>query len=50
MFGVEEGLVRVSVGMEDTKVLLEGFEKALGVAEEVVAKRVDVASDMKANI
>ncbi|RIA95122.1 pyridoxal phosphate-dependent transferase [Glomus cerebriforme] len=28
-FGVEAGLVRVSVGLEDRKVLLEGFQKGL---------------------
>lgn len=32
-YGVEEGLVRVSVGMEETGVLVSGFEKALEVAE-----------------
>lgn len=35
-YGVEKDLVRVSVGMEDQKVLLEGFEKALKVAVESV--------------
>jgi cystathionine gamma-synthase len=35
-YGVEEGLVRVSVGMEEKKILLEGFEKALKSAVEVV--------------
>ncbi|OBZ67848.1 putative cystathionine gamma-synthase [Grifola frondosa] len=35
-YGIEEGLVRVSVGMEDTEVLLRGFEKALAAAEAVV--------------
>jgi cystathionine gamma-synthase len=34
-FGVEEGLVRISVGMEDTNELLRGFEVALGAAEAV---------------
>lgn len=33
--GVETGLVRVSVGMEDTKVLLKWFETALKAAEAV---------------
>ena len=32
-FGVEEALVRVSVGLESTQVLLDGFAKALEVAE-----------------
>ena len=32
-YGVEEGLVRVSVGMENRAVLLRGFEKALAAAE-----------------
>ena len=35
-YGVEAGLVRVSVGMEDTKVLLEWFEIALKAAETAV--------------
>jgi cystathionine gamma-synthase len=34
-YGVEEGLVRVSVGMEDRTVLLQGFEKALKAAQNV---------------
>lgn len=34
-FGVEEGLVRVSVGMEDTDVLLRYFEVALTAAEGI---------------
>ncbi|KAH9918039.1 PLP-dependent transferase [Amylocystis lapponica] len=34
-YGVEEGLVRVSVGLEDTDVLLRKFEKALLAAEAV---------------
>ncbi|KIY50467.1 PLP-dependent transferase, partial [Fistulina hepatica ATCC 64428] len=34
-YGVEEGLVRVSVGMEDTDQLLADFEHALECAEEV---------------
>ena len=34
-YGVEEGLVRVSVGMEDKDALLLGFEKALKAAQEV---------------
>lgn len=33
-FGVEEGLVRVSVGLESRQVLLDGFAKALEVAEQ----------------
>ncbi|CDO71044.1 hypothetical protein BN946_scf184844.g48 [Trametes cinnabarina] len=32
-WGVEEGLVRVSVGMEEREALLKGFEKALLAAE-----------------
>lgn len=32
-YGVEEGLVRVSVGLESRQVLLDGFTKALEVAE-----------------
>ena len=32
-FGVEEGLVRITVGMEDTEVLLRFFEIALAAAE-----------------
>ncbi|KAF9817726.1 hypothetical protein IEO21_03275 [Rhodonia placenta] len=32
-YGVEEGLVRVSVGMEDRATLLQGFEQALLAAE-----------------
>lgn len=39
-YGVEEGLVRVSVGMEDREQLLHGFQKALKAAEEAVS-RVD---------
>lgn len=39
-YGVEEGLVRVSVGMEETGKLLGVFEEALGKAEEAVG-RVD---------
>lgn len=35
-FGVEKGLVRVSVGLEDVEVLISGFGKALDKAEEVV--------------
>ena len=34
-FGVEEGLVRISVGTEDTDVLLRDFEVALVAAEAV---------------
>ena len=34
-FGVEEGLVRISVGTEDTNVLLRDFEVALRAAEAV---------------
>ena len=34
-FGVEEGLVRISVGTEDTDVLLRNFEVALAAAEAV---------------
>ena len=35
-FGVEEGLIRVSVGMEGTDVLLRSFEVALAAAEAAV--------------
>ena len=35
-YGVEEGLVRISVGMEDVRTLLEGFEQAAKAAEAVV--------------
>ena len=35
-FGVEEGLVRISVGTEDTDVLLRDFEVALAAADAVV--------------
>ncbi|KAI0659897.1 PLP-dependent transferase [Cubamyces menziesii] len=38
-WGVEEGLVRVSVGMEDRDTLLKGFEKALLAAEAVVQQQ-----------
>ncbi|TCD64636.1 hypothetical protein EIP91_003838 [Steccherinum ochraceum] len=34
-YGVEEGLVRVSVGMEETSVLLEQFREALEAAKKV---------------
>ncbi|TFK38027.1 pyridoxal phosphate-dependent transferase [Crucibulum laeve] len=34
-YGVEEGLVRISVGMEDTQQLLRSFEMALKAAEAV---------------
>ena len=34
-YGVEEGLVRISVGMEDVGTLLEGFEQAAKAAEAV---------------
>ncbi|KAI0365804.1 PLP-dependent transferase [Pilatotrama ljubarskyi] len=37
-WGVEEGLVRVSVGMEERETLLKGFEKALLAAEAVVQR------------
>jgi len=37
-FGVEEGLVRISVGMEDADVLLRSFEVALAAAEAVSQK------------
>lgn len=36
-FGVEEGLVRISVGTEDTDVLLRNFEMALAAAEAVTS-------------
>jgi cystathionine gamma-synthase len=38
-YGVEEGLVRISVGMEQTSDLLLSFEKALRVAEVAVNHR-----------
>jgi len=38
-YGVEEGLVRISVGMEQTSDLLLSFEKALHVAEVAVNHR-----------
>ncbi|KAI0690811.1 PLP-dependent transferase [Cerioporus squamosus] len=41
-WGVEEGLVRVSVGMEDREALLRGFEQALRAAEAVAQKPQDV--------
>jgi cystathionine gamma-synthase len=37
-YGVEEGLVRVSVGMEDGGMLMEWFQNALGVAEAVAGQ------------
>ncbi|KAF7763434.1 hypothetical protein Agabi119p4_7971 [Agaricus bisporus var. burnettii] len=37
-FGVERGIVRVSVGMEERDTLLDVFGNALKVAEEAVAK------------
>ena len=37
-YGVERDLVRVSIGMEDRKVLMDGFERALKVAVESVSK------------
>lgn len=37
-FGVEEALVRVSVGMEEREGVLSGFERALEVAERVVVE------------
>jgi cystathionine gamma-synthase len=36
-FGVEEGLVRISVGMEETDVLLRSFELALAAAEAIAS-------------
>jgi len=35
-YGVEEGLVRISVGMEDIDELLVSFEKTLKAAEATV--------------
>ncbi|KAI9062092.1 PLP-dependent transferase [Trametes sanguinea] len=35
-WGVDRGLVRVSVGMEDKETLLKGFEKALSAAQAAV--------------
>ena len=37
-YGVEEGLVRVSIGMEDKEDLLKKFEVALRAAEEAQMK------------
>ena len=37
-YGVEEGLVRVSVGMEDRKALMTCFETALQAAEAAVSR------------
>jgi cystathionine gamma-synthase len=36
-FGVEEGLVRISVGTEDTKDLLRDFGVALAAAEAITS-------------
>ncbi|PPQ84908.1 hypothetical protein CVT25_004576 [Psilocybe cyanescens] len=36
-YGVEQGLVRISVGMEDSGTLLKSFEKALSAAERVAS-------------
>ncbi|EKM57530.1 uncharacterized protein PHACADRAFT_115737 [Phanerochaete carnosa HHB-10118-sp] len=36
-YGVEEGLVRVSVGMEHRELLLQGFQKALRAAEKAAS-------------
>lgn len=38
-YGVEEGLVRVSVGMEDRQELLEQFQTALKAAEETAGAK-----------
>jgi cystathionine gamma-synthase len=38
-YGVEETLVRVSVGMEETGALIQSFEKALKAAEVALASR-----------
>ncbi|RDB27977.1 putative cystathionine gamma-synthase [Hypsizygus marmoreus] len=35
-YGVEEGLVRISMGMEETQALLQSFETALKAAEDAV--------------
>ena len=43
-FGVEQGLVRVSVGLEDRATLLQGFGAALKAAEEVVARESQESS------
>lgn len=40
-YGVEEGLVRVSVGMEEREVLMEGFGKAFKAAEEATARETE---------
>lgn len=37
-YGVEAGLVRISVGMEDVEVLKKAFEKAVDAAEAVIAQ------------
>jgi len=36
-FGIEEGLVRISVGMEETDVLLRSFELAFAAAEAIAS-------------
>jgi len=36
-YGVEEGLVRISVGMEEREVLMRWFEVALSAADAAVA-------------
>jgi cystathionine gamma-synthase len=41
-FGVEEGLIRVSVGLEDREGLLKGFEGALKKAEEAVLAQAGI--------
>lgn len=38
-YGVEEGLVRISVGMEETQSLLHSFEVAVKAAQDAVAGR-----------
>ena len=48
-YGVEEGLVRVSVGLEDRKALLRDFGIALAAAEAVVqAQGADGDSETRA--
>jgi cystathionine gamma-synthase len=37
-WGVEQGLVRISTGLEDEELLKEWFEKALSAAEEAVGR------------
>ncbi|KAH9848718.1 PLP-dependent transferase [Lenzites betulinus] len=43
-WGVDKGLVRVSVGLEERETLLKGFEKALLAAEAVVQAEAEAGS------